>query len=150
MKGALVFGLLLLPFAGCWAQEPAVAKERLRVNVEGVDEKGGNVHIAIHGPSTFMKDGRALTGLILPPMGKTGLSGLLQAVPHGTYAVAVYQDMNGNDRLDKNALGIPTEPYAFSNNPVVKWQVPSFEDAAVDIGQEGKGVTVRLKYWKAY
>ena len=34
----------------------------------------------------------------------------------GTYGIAVYQDLNSNEVLDKTSLGIPTEPYGFSNN----------------------------------
>ncbi|MBM3418733.1 MAG: DUF2141 domain-containing protein, partial [Bacteroidetes bacterium] len=31
-------------------------------------------------------------------------------------AVAVYQDLDRNGRLDKSAFGFPTEPYGFSRN----------------------------------
>ena len=33
----------------------------------------------------------------------------------GTYAALAYQDANGNGRLDRTRLGLPEEPYAFSN-----------------------------------
>ena len=34
----------------------------------------------------------------------------------GRYAIILFHDENGNGKLDKNALGVPTEPYGFSNN----------------------------------
>ena len=37
-----------------------------------------------------------------------------QGVSPGTYAVAAYQDANGNGRLDRTGLGLPLEPYGFS------------------------------------
>jgi uncharacterized protein (DUF2141 family) len=37
-------------------------------------------------------------------------------LPLGQYAVSVFQDRNGNGRLDTNILGIPTERYGFSND----------------------------------
>lgn len=36
-------------------------------------------------------------------------------LPGGEYALVVYQDDNGNGRLDKNFIGIPREPLGFSN-----------------------------------
>jgi uncharacterized protein (DUF2141 family) len=37
-------------------------------------------------------------------------------LPSGACAVAVVHDENGNGRLDKNSLGIPTEGYDVPNN----------------------------------
>jgi uncharacterized protein (DUF2141 family) len=41
-------------------------------------------------------------------------------VPHGEYAIAVFVDVNGNGKMDKNFLGIPKEQYGFSNNVMGK------------------------------
>ena len=40
-------------------------------------------------------------------------------LPAGKYAVQVMHDENGNNQLDANFLGIPSEGYGFSNNPNV-------------------------------
>ncbi len=37
-------------------------------------------------------------------------------LPTGDYAIRVMHDINGNDKLDSNFVGIPNEPYGFSNN----------------------------------
>jgi uncharacterized protein (DUF2141 family) len=34
-----------------------------------------------------------------------------------TYAVAIFHDENSNDDLDLSNIGIPAEPFGFSNNP---------------------------------
>lgn len=148
MNTLLGFLFFLFTFCNLPGQAASTANGRLRVNVEGVDARGGDVYIAVHTAEGFLQ--RAITGLILPPLEKSSVSGRLKALPAGTYAVAVYQDMNGNNRLDKNALGIPSEPYAFSNNPTVKWNKPSFSDASVGLNQEEQAITVKLKYWKDY
>jgi outer membrane protein len=54
---------------------------------------------------------------------------LIENVPHGTYALLVYYDENGNDRLDRNFIGIPKEMLGFSNNYEPKGP-PSFSRAA--------------------
>jgi uncharacterized protein (DUF2141 family) len=37
-------------------------------------------------------------------------------IPHGNYAISMYQDTNENGELDRNFIGIPKEPVAFGNN----------------------------------
>ena len=49
-------------------------------------------------------------------------------LPVGLYAVAVYQDFNENQKLDKGWFGIPTEPYGLSNNFVPIISAPTFND----------------------
>lgn len=52
-------------------------------------------------------------------------------IPYGIYAISIYQDINGNDELDTNFVGIPKEPIAFGNNykPFGK---PDFNSAAIN------------------
>ncbi|MBC8083701.1 MAG: DUF2141 domain-containing protein [Hymenobacter sp.] len=50
------------------------------------------------------------------------------SLPNGEWAVAITQDTNNNDKLDKNFVGIPTEPYAFSNNVRPKLAAPNFDE----------------------
>jgi MipA family protein len=56
-------------------------------------------------------------------------------VPHGEYALMVYHDENENGRLDKNFIGIPTEPLGFSNRYKPKGP-PSFKRAAFVLKEE--------------
>jgi uncharacterized protein (DUF2141 family) len=45
-------------------------------------------------------------------------------------AVMAFVDMNGNEKLDSNPLGIPTEPYAASGKPPM-FSAPSWNDVKV-------------------
>lgn len=62
----------------------------------------------------------------------------------GTYALAIYQDVNSNGKIDKNIIGIPTEPYAFSNNykPTVK--APAFKNCKFDYDSVSNTVTMKM------
>ncbi len=44
----------------------------------------------------------------------------------GTYAVAIYQDINSNGKFDVGTFG-PKEPYGFSNNPRILFSKPSYD-----------------------
>lgn len=37
-------------------------------------------------------------------------------LPAGIYGVKAYHDVNGDGRMNTNPFGVPTEPFAFSNN----------------------------------
>lgn len=47
----------------------------------------------------------------------------------GWYAIAVFQDLNHNDTLDRKIFGIPAEPFGFSNNALARFRPPWFKDA---------------------
>ncbi|MGB1645994.1 MAG: DUF2141 domain-containing protein [Crocinitomicaceae bacterium] len=68
-----------------------------------------------------------------------------KGLPKGNYAVAIYQDENNNDNCDKNFLGVPIEPYAFSNDFRPKLSVPNFKDCSF-ILDKSKTVTIKLVY----
>ena len=56
-------------------------------------------------------------------------------------ALTLYQDLNGNGKLDSNAFGVPTEPWGASGRPVAM-SAPSWETTVVPV--DGKVVTVVL------
>lgn len=66
-------------------------------------------------------------------------------LPKGNYAVAIYQDENNNDNCDKNFLGVPIEPYAFSNDIRPKLSAPSFKDCSFML-DKSKTVKIKLVY----
>jgi len=72
----------------------------------------------------------------------------VQDLPYGQYAVAVFQDMNGNEKLDTNVFGVPKEPYGFSNNLRIKWRKPRFDEAQVRFAEDGQVVQVQLLTWQ--
>jgi len=66
-------------------------------------------------------------------------------LPNGEWAVAITQDTNNNDKLDKNFIGIPTEPYAFSNNVRPTLAAPDFNECKFLVNGPGKVVNIVLK-----
>lgn len=65
-------------------------------------------------------------------------------LPEGNYAIAIYQDINDNKKLDKGLFGIPTEPYGLSNNFRPRFSAPSFNDCKFKIAQQTT-TTILLK-----
>ncbi|MDM4765488.1 DUF2141 domain-containing protein [Pelomonas sp. SE-A7] len=58
-------------------------------------------------------------------------------------ALTVFHDLNGNGKLDTNAMGMPTEPLGYSNNAVGNFGPARF-DAAVFEPKPGQRQQIRL------
>jgi 4,4'-diapolycopenoate synthase len=65
-------------------------------------------------------------------------------LPAGRYAVSVYQDLNGNGKLDSGAFGIPNEPVGISNNPKIRYGPPRFDDSAFVLGESDQTISIVL------
>lgn len=64
----------------------------------------------------------------------------------GRWAVAAYQDVNGNGALDTQPIlfwQLPSEPFGFSND-VGRYGPPTFSGAAFQLPPSGGTVSVRL------
>jgi len=68
----------------------------------------------------------------------------LAELPHGKYAVSVFQDLNNNGKLDTNFLGIPTEPYGYSQNPRPRFRAATFEEAAFEYSGKATKIVINL------
>jgi uncharacterized protein (DUF2141 family) len=62
------------------------------------------------------------------------------------YAVAVYHDANANRGFDRNAVGMPVEGFAFSNDAPTKFGVPSFDAARFTVKAGETVLRVKMRY----
>ena len=92
----------------------------------------------------FLKSGKWVFSKSVKPQGKSEFT-LPVDLPKGEWAVAITQDLNNNDKIDKNFLGIPTEPYAFSNNVHPTIAAPDFNECKFVVDGPGKVVSIVLK-----
>lgn len=66
------------------------------------------------------------------------------ALPYGEYAISIFYDKNANDKLDKGLLGIPKEPFAFSNDAKCRFGPPRWSEASVVLDREEMEVAIRF------
>ncbi|MBD8654934.1 DUF2141 domain-containing protein [Oxalobacteraceae sp. CFBP 13730] len=133
------FRTLLLAAAFCAAGSASAAS--IEVRVQGVTAKG-KVLVAVCDKTTFLKD-CAYSGSAPAKAGETVVT--VDGVPAGSWAVLSYQDENDNGKLDRNVLGIPKEPYAFSRDARGRFGPPSFEEAAFELRDEKAVTTIKLR-----
>ncbi|MFO0599371.1 MAG: DUF2141 domain-containing protein [Myxococcaceae bacterium] len=65
------------------------------------------------------------------------------ALPAGDYAISVFQDEDGNGKLDLNAFGAPIEGYGASNNQLPAAEAPHFDDSKVHL-DDGQTLTLTI------
>ncbi|WP_457107066.1 DUF2141 domain-containing protein [Methylobacterium sp. P5_C11] len=123
----------------CLITLPASAAT-VQVEVDGIEPGGGQVRVALC--QGGLSEGSCVRGDDAPASADRGLF-TFPGVSPGTYAVAAYQDANGNGRLDRTGLGLPLEPYGFSG-AAGRRERPDFTAAAFVLREPGAAVRVRL------
>ena len=76
---------------------------------------------------------------------RTGTTLVFHDVAPGDYGFSIFHDTNGNGRMDRNLMGIPTEPIAFSNNAQGRMGPPDFEAVKLAVPAAGLDTTVTLR-----
>lgn len=118
---------------------PASAGE-LRATIRNVKPEQGRVMVGVYDTADGYAKSRRFVGQMLPAAGPE-VTAVFAGLPAGRYAIAVYQDLNGNESLDRSILGMPTEPYGFSRDAIVRFGPPDFDAVALEIG-DGPAATV--------
>ncbi len=70
---------------------------------------------------------------------------LLNDLPFGSYAIKVHHDVNNNDKMDTNFIGIPKEPYGFSNDARGTFGPPSYEDCLFEFTEDQQTISIQVK-----
>ncbi len=139
----MLFSVLLLVFG----LDVYTSESELHISLTGIEPSKGMIYISVYNSkSGFLKPEMAIYKLTIDARQSTHELLKLQLVNCPKIAIACYQDINGNQKLDTNALGIPTEPYAFSNNARGKWKKPTWDDAAIN-WKLGFPLVLNLHYW---
>ncbi|MBL8202336.1 MAG: DUF2141 domain-containing protein [Chromatiales bacterium] len=146
---AAVLGAVLATvcIAGVVLPGPATADTVVRVTITNVVKPGGMLLAgAYDSPGTWL-GATTVVSRDVPVAGNVhnGTVVFDMALPPGTYALSVFQDMNGNRKLDTNFLGIPTEASGSSNDAPAKWSAPKFKDAVFTVGNEPVELRITLK-----
>jgi uncharacterized protein (DUF2141 family) len=114
----------------------------LTIEISSITPNRGKVYVAVYDvPETFPVSGRQRVGEVVTP-DDSHLTLHFKDLPPGRYAAVAFQDLNGNGKLDKNFLGVPKEPYGFSNNARGTAGPPPFSEAAVTLDPDGETLIV--------
>ena len=143
----IIFILSLFLATGCVAPD---AKETgtLELNLTNIRSSDGEVFVFVYNYENqypenpfrhYVFDKHALH--------TDSMAVTLTELPHGDYSIAIFDDENGNEEMDK-FLGLPTEGYGFSNGARPKFvRLPSFYDCLVTFNLEQRRHFIELRYF---
>lgn len=116
----------------------------LTINVTNLKSKTAIIVIGLYATSNkFLDENDQLQEYrIKPKNGK--FSTKITNQKYGEFGMAIYQDVDGDGKITKNLIGIPKEPYAFSNNYKPTIKAPSFNDCKFTYSAKSNTVNMKL------
>jgi len=111
------------------------------VVIENVLSDGGTILAGLHTADTFMKSDGIANAMAPATKGEVTLT--FENVTPGTYAIMVMHDANDNQRMDRQANGMPTESYGMSGNEM-SMGPPNFEAAKFEFGGDDQEFRIRF------
>lgn len=137
MRTIIVLSLLALQ-----GLAQVLSAQTLTIEVRGIEKVKGQLYVAFYSSEdSFLK--KPLTGLRVEVTDRV-LVIPCKGLPAGEYAFALFQDENGNGRLDTAAFGIPTEKTGFSNDAEGVMGPPAYEECRFSL-QKDTVMVVHLK-----
>jgi uncharacterized protein (DUF2141 family) len=149
-RDRIVFSVVyvVLFFIGVSYSRPVLAQSSgqgtIVVKVTGLRSEKGQVKIAVfNSPEKWLGE-QPIYSSTINVDGQTVVWKITD-VPYGDYGIAVLHDENKNGKMDKNILGIPQEPYGFSNNVRVTLGPPTWEKSKFVVKGSTTEVSIEAK-----
>ena len=109
--------------------------DELRITLTGVPKSEGTVLIGVLASEAAYKEDEAPIATVTEKA-QAGDMSFVITLPSGTYGVQAMHDLNDNGELDTGFMGIPKEPWGFSNNAKGRFGPPKWQDLVFTL--EGK------------
>lgn len=131
-------------FAQLFFLQPGLAQSSdraaLTLTITGLRSEKGQVKVAVfNSPEKWLGEEPVYSATVA--VNAKTVTWKLNEIAHGEYGIAVFHDENKNGKMDKNFVGIPLEPYGFSNNVRVTFGPPKWERAKFVV----KGAAVEIE-----
>lgn len=140
---------LLLPITTVIAQPvasvAAEAKGSLTISFTGLESPNGSILLSIYdSEAAFDKNGKPVRDAMIPA-NAAAVSAVIAGLPAGRYAIKAFHDVDGDRKMASNPFGMPTEPFAFSNNAVANMGPAKWVDAVFTVtdGANRHSITIR-------
>ena len=116
----------------------------LHVVVNNIKHEVGVLQVAIFdNEESYLKDALEIKTIRVNKRGTAELT--FESLPYGKYCLSIFHDLNENVELDTNFMGIPKEPFGFSNDVMGTFGPPGFEKASVSVASAKQSTSIKLK-----
>ena len=147
IRSASIKGFALAAALACTASLAfQAAAADLEVRIDGLRSADGYVRVALHGqvPEGAFPADDGVVAASFRRAAEGAVRIVFADVAPGAYAVAAFHDADGDGALNQNVVGMPTEGHGFSNGARGFMGPPSFEDAAVTVGESEAMVSIAV------
>lgn len=118
-------------------------KSKLTVVIDNIKEIKGDIFIGLYDKAeSFPTPGKFFKNIAVKVKGKI-VKYTFDNLDKKNYAIALYHDENGDGKINKNFIGIPTEGYGFSRNFKPSISAPDFDQTKIKLEQD-KEITISL------
>lgn len=115
----------------------------LTIKISNIDKIKGEIKVGVFDTDTnFLKEGHAIKNYSIKVKNSTATLTITD-LPKGEYAITMYHDQNSDNECNRNFIGIPKEPYAFSNNVKPKMSAPKYKDCKFTFSDD-KTLNIKL------
>ena len=121
---------------------PLAMASDLTINVEGIAQSQGSIMLGLFDEATYDGDG-AVNGANLTVEGDS-VTVTFEGLEPGEYAVRLYHDVNDDGEMNTNPFGMPTEPYAFSNDAKGRFGPAKWDAAKFTVAADGTVHTITM------
>jgi len=121
------------------------SKSQLKIKITNIKKAQGEIRLAVYTPDQKFLGKEIAKGFNQAVDKKGELVLSINSLPFGTYAISVYHDEDGDGELDSNFLGIPKEPYGFSNNARGIFGPPKYKAASFEFNELQQLIEVKVK-----
>ncbi|MEM8616876.1 MAG: DUF2141 domain-containing protein [Pseudomonadota bacterium] len=122
---------------------PIAAAGTLTITLEDIKKTKGEVQIGIYDAATY-EGGNAVAGTVVA-ITKASETVTIEGLAPGEYGIKMFHDVNGDGQMNTNPFGMPTEPYAFSNNAKGRFGPAKWEKARFTLTADGATQTIKIK-----
>ena len=137
-KFIFIFTILFAVFTSLYSEETKIEFE-VTLNITNIESIEGKLFLSIYQDAQSFKKKEPLKTISVQVDGKDMT--ITEKLSQGEYVFFVYQDLNENDKLDRNFLGMPKEPVGYGNH---KGGRPGgFNKLKIEI-KENKSVDIKL------
>lgn len=120
------------PAAAPLPASPA-ATSALTIAFTGIAAPAGMIMISVFDSESSYGAGKPVRSAAVKVAG-TDAETVFAGLPAGRYAVKAFHDVDGDGQMAVNPFGMPSEPFAFSNDAVGNMGPASWDQAAFDVG----------------
>ncbi|TNF72268.1 MAG: DUF2141 domain-containing protein [Bacteroidetes bacterium] len=104
---------------------------RLEVAARGVETSQGFIQVALYQKEDDFLNFERVFRSVSAPAEEGVTMVVLEDLPAGEYAIAIFHDENGNQELDTNWLGMPRELLGFSRARMKTFGPPGFRECSL-------------------